>query len=290
MAITASMVKDLREATGLGMMACKKALSEADGDMDKAIEMLRKQGAATVAKRAGKSAKEGLISIVHSDDKAVMYEVNSETDFVARNSDFLQFAEKLGPVLLKHAPADINAALQITDEQFDGETIETQLTQLTGKIGELIGFKRFSIIDASQDDQHLYSYIHGTKIGVIVNLKSEKGGSVLEELGKDLAMQIAASSPLAIDQSGLDEQVIAKEKEIFASQAKNSGRPEHIIEKIVDGKLQKFYKEVTLLHQAFIKDPDITVQQRIEAAAKELGNDVSVVAFERFELGSDDSE
>lgn len=291
MAISAAQVKELRERTGLGMMLCKKALEETGGDMDQAIENLRKQGEATLAKRAGKETKEGTISIVSSDSVTVMYEVNSETDFVARNEDFVEFVTALGELLLAKQPADMDAAMKLPAESMNAETVEKRLLELTGKIGERITFRRFHIEKAGSNEA-VYSYVHGAgKIGVLVKLSSENAETLSREpaaaLGKDLAMQVAASNPIAASRDAIPEDAVAKEREIYLTQAQNSGKPEKIWDRIVEGKLAKFYEQVVLVEQAFIKEPDSSVTDRIKQASKEAGAELRVVSFVRYELGSD---
>jgi elongation factor Ts len=292
MAITASMVKELREATGLGMMACKKALEEADGNMDMAVENLRKQGQATAAKRAGKAAKEGRVAIDVEGSKALIYEVNSETDFVARNDDFVSFANELGTLLMANQPADMDSANALTSEAFGGNTVEAKLMELVGKIGEKISFRRFAILSLDEARQQAYTYVHGDgRIGVIVILSSDTPEALKSEavasLGKDIAMQVAASNPMAIKRENVPAELVEKEREIYTTQAKSSGKPEKIWDRIVDGKLNKFFGEVTLVEQAFIKDPDIKVQQRVQQAEKEAGCTISIDDMVRYELGAE---
>ncbi|MFP4163138.1 MAG: translation elongation factor Ts [Chitinispirillaceae bacterium] len=292
MDISASQVKELREKTGLGMMVCKQALIDAQGDMTVAIENLRKQGQATAAKRAGKAAKEGKVTIVNDDTCSILFEVNSETDFVARNEDFIEFLDKLGKILLANKPQDHASALQLTPEEF-GMTIENRITELIGKIGENISFRRYQKIDADPSKEKIFSYNHGNgKIGVLVKLASEKNEALsspeMAELGKDLAMQIAAANPLAVDPDSVPQDLISKEKEIYLTQAQSSGKPEKIWNKIVEGKMSKFFQEVTLVEQGFIKTPDINVKTRIAETAKSLGTDITVVSFARFALGAED--
>ncbi|MFP4241080.1 MAG: translation elongation factor Ts [Chitinispirillaceae bacterium] len=292
MDISASQVKELREKTGLGMMVCKQALIDAQGDMTVAIENLRKQGQATAAKRAGKAAKEGKVTIVNDDTCSILFEVNSETDFVARNEDFVEFLDKLGKILLANKPQDHASALQLTPEEF-GMTIENRITELIGKIGENISFRRYQKIDADPSKEKIFSYNHGNgKIGVLVKLASEKNEALsspeMAELGKDLAMQIAAANPLAVDPDSVPQDLISKEKEIYLTQAQSSGKPEKIWNKIVEGKMSKFFQEVTLVEQGFIKTPDINVKTRIAETAKSLGTDITVVSFARFALGAED--
>lgn len=290
MAITASEVKDLRERTGLGMMTCKKALEEANGDMDIAVENLRKQGEATMAKRAGKATKEGTITVVSSDTATVMFEVNSETDFVARNEDFVGFVAALGELLLDKQPADMDAAVKLVSEGMNGQNVEDRLLELTGKIGERITFRRFHV-EPKGANEAVFSYIHGGgKIGVLVKLSAESAdvlaADAAAQLGKDLAMQVAAAHPMAVSREGIAEDTVAKEREIYLTQAQNSGKPEKIWDRIVDGKLAKFYEQVVLVEQGFIKEPDIKVSARIEQAGKDAGGAMSAVSFVRYELGS----
>ncbi len=293
MTITASQVMKLREATGLGMMTCKKALTETDGDMEKAIDNLRKQGQATAAKRASKAAKEGKVEIIKQDSDALIYEVNSETDFVARNEDFLQFVENLGTILLENKPADMAAARALESSVFNGQSVEAKELEIVAKIGEKISFRRFSLVKIDSAKERLFSYIHGNgKIGVLVVLSSDKGELLdtqsFADLGKDLAMQVAASKPIAVSREKVPEDIVAKEKEIYLSQVQSSGKPEKIWDKIVEGKLNKYFTQVVLLEQEFIKDTDISVAGRINQVEKEHDAVISVVSFIRFELGSED--
>jgi elongation factor Ts len=293
MEISASVVKTLREKTGLGMMICKQALIDANGDMDKAIEDLRKQGQVTAAKRADKAAKEGKVTIVTDDTVGIVYEVNAETDFVARNEDFIAFIGNLGKMLLASKPADHAAALQLTDASIGSITVEAKVTELVGKIGENISFRRYKKMDADPSKEKLFSYIHGGgKIGVLIKLEVSTAAALaspeVAELGKDLAMQIAASSPVAVDASSIPVEVIAKEKEIYAAQAKDSGKPETVWEKIIDGKLAKYYEEFTLVNQKFIRDTEKTVKGRIAETAKAVGADVKPVSFLHVVLGTED--
>jgi elongation factor Ts len=292
MEISASQVKDLREKTGLGMMICKQALIEANGDMTLAIENLRKQGQMTAAKRADKAAKEGKVSIVSDDAAAIVYEVNCETDFVTRNEEFIAFIDKLGALLLAKKPADLAAALKLTDASMGGLSVEARVTELIGKIGENISFRRYNKMDADTAKEKLFTYLHGAgKIGVLIKLAAAAPDALkspaLAELGKDLAMQIAAESPIAVDASGISEAVIAKEKEIYRDQAKNSGKPEKIWDKMVEGKLAKFYEASALVNQKFIRDTEKTVKDRIAETSTAVGTEVSPVCFLRLELGAE---
>ena len=293
MEISASQVKDLREKTGLGMMICKQALIEANGDMALAVENLRKQGQVTAAKRADKAAKEGKVSIVLDDKAGIVYEVNSETDFVSRNEDFVAFIDNLGKLLLAKKPADLSAALELTDASIGSIAVSAKVTELVGKIGENISFRRYKKLDADPSKEKIFSYVHGGgKIGVLIKFEASSAAALsspaLAELGKDLAMQIAAENPTAVDPASIPAEVIAKEREIYTAQAKESGKPEAIWEKIIDGKLNKYYEEVTLVNQKFIRDPEKTVKARITEAAKAAGADVKPVSFVRFVLGAED--
>lgn len=290
MNISASDVMKLRETTGLGMMTCKKALMESNGNVETAMDNLRKQGQATAAKRASKDAKEGKVNIIVRGSDALIYEVNSETDFVARNDDFLTFVKNLGQLLLEKKPAGMTEALAMSSPLFNGQTTEAKLMEIVGKIGEKISFRRFKIVSINTSKETLYTYNHGNgKIGVIVTIAADSAASLqkppVAELGKDLAMQVAASKPLAVSRDDVSKDIVAKEKEIYHSQVQTSGKPEKIWDKIVEGKLQKFYNQVVLLEQEYIRDPEITVTTRINQTEKEVGAALTVTSFVRFELG-----
>lgn len=293
MEISAAIVKELREKTGLGMMDCKKALAEANGDMQLAIENLRKTGLATAAKRAGKAAKEGKVTVVTDAGSAIIYEVNSETDFVARNDDFISFVDTLGKVLIKGKPENIDAASEMSTVEFGNMTIANKVTELIGKIGEKISFRRYRKMVADGVTQKIFTYTHGNgKIGVAVKLTADKADAINSEdfatLGKDIAMQIAAANPMAANVNDIPESLIAKEKEIYYTQAQTSGKPEKIWDKIVDGKLEKFFQEVVLVQQAFIKNPDLTITARINEVEKLTGAKIGVDSFFRIELGTEE--
>lgn len=287
MAITASMVKELREKTGLGMMDCKKALSEADGDMALAIETLRKKGQATAEKRAGKAAKEGSVSAIIDGSTAILFELNCETDFVANSDDFTGFTAKLSETLKAAKPADLDAALA-TD--MGGQPVSEVATELMGKIGEKVAFPNY-VLEEAAAGEGVYSYVHSNgKVGAIVKLATDKASDdAIVALGKDIAMQVAAAAPLAIDKDGLDADLVAKEEEIFLEQLKNEGKPEEMAKKIIIGKMNKFFKQVTLVDQEFIKADKTSVAQHINAVAKEAGTTVSVLAMHRIELGASDT-
>ena len=270
MAVTAAMVKELRERTGAGMMECKKALVEAQGDMDAAIESLRKSGLAQADKKAGRIAAEGRIALAVSDDgrQAVMVEVNCETDFVAKDESFNAFAESVAQNTLADNPADIEALLET---QVDGATVEEARQALVSKIGENIQVRRF--VRASTDGL-IGAYVHGGRIGVLVDLE---GGS--EELARDLAMHVAAMSPEFVSADDVPEPVIAREKDILVAQAEGTGKPPEIIEKMVEGRLRKHLAGITLLGQAFVKDSDLTVAQLLDQSG------AAVRGFNRLAVG-----
>ena len=274
MQITAAMVKELRERTGAGMMECKKALQAAGGDIDAAIEQMRKSGAAKADKRAGRVAAEGVVTILLGDDAktVAMAEVNSETDFVAKGDDFQGFARAVAGSVLRNRPADLAALMETSLPEFGNATVDTCRRELIAKIGENMNVRRFSSIETQGGT--LGSYLHGTRIGVVVDME---GGDA--SLAKDIAMHVAASRPLCVGESDIPEEVMAKEKEIFTAQAAQSGKPPEIAEKIAIGKLKKFVKEVTLLGQPFVKDPDQSVEKYLAA------NSARVVRFERMEVG-----
>ncbi len=291
MEINAGQVKELREKTGLGMMICKQALIDANGDMSLAIENLRKQGQATAAKRAGKSVKEGKVTIVSDNSASIVFEVNSETDFVARNDDFIAFVDKLGTVLLEKKPSDLESARKITSPLFGDISVENRLTELIGKIGENITFRRYRKLEVNPAEERIFSYLHGNgRIGVLVKIKADKAldSEAMATLGKDLAMQVAAANPMAVDRESVSAEVIAKEKEIYQTQAQSSGKPEKIWDKIVDGKLEKFFQEFTLVEQAFIRNPDMNITSRIKETEKETGAKIKVLSFVRLELGAEE--
>jgi len=273
MAVTAAMVKELRERTGAGMMECKKALTENGADIDAAIEAMRKSGQAKAAKKAGRIAAEGVVVIKIAEDgkRGVMLEVNSETDFVAKDAGFQAFAEAAAEQALGTDVSDVVALAQASMTGTDG-TVDQAREALIAKIGENVQLRRLVRFD--QVEGVLRSYRHGVRIGVVVELE---GGH--EELGKDVAMHIAASNPMCIDASGVPAEALEKEKEIFRVQAQQSGKPEAIVEKMIDGRMRKYLEEVTLLGQPFVKDPD----QRIEQLLKQAG--AKVLRFSRVEVG-----
>ncbi|SFK33504.1 translation elongation factor Ts [Methylophaga sulfidovorans] len=272
MAITAALVKELRERTGSGMMECKKALVEANGDIEVAIEEMRKSGLAKADKKADRITAEGIIGIEVSADKkhAVMVEVNSETDFVAKADDFVNFVSAVAKKALEAQPADLDALKQLTLDS--GDSVETVRQALVAKIGENIQVRRFTTLNT--DDGIIGFYRHGDRIGTMVQLK---GGN--EELAKDLAMHVAANRPQAISPDELSQELLDKERDIVATQARDSGKPENIIEKMIEGRMAKFVNEISMVGQPFVKDPDVTVEKLIKQAG------ASIDAFEFFEVG-----
>ncbi len=274
MAITASMVKELRSRTGAGMMECKNALAEADGDMEAAIEALRKKGAAKADKKAGRVAAEGVVLSALSSDQAtgVLVEVNCETDFVAKDDNFQTFAGGVARTVLEQRPADVEALAGLQLAGGD-QTVEEARVDLINKIGEKVSVRRFQILEAPEGAR-IGAYTHGNRIGVLVAVE---GGR--EDLGKDLAMHIAASQPQYISRDDVPQETLEAEKEIFAAQAKESGKPDDIVEKMVQGRLQKHLNEITLLGQPFVKDPDQSVEKLLKAER------ASVLAFHRLEVG-----
>jgi elongation factor Ts len=269
MSITASMVKELRERTGAGMMECKKALVDADGNMDLAAENLRKSGQAKADKKSSRIAAEGRIAIARDGGKAVIVEVNSETDFLAKDENFVAFAEAVAAAALESGTTNVEdfASTKLAD----GRSVEQARTDLIAKIGENIGVRRIQSVTSAGV---LAYYTHGARIGAVVALE---GGD--EALARDIAMHIAASNPACIDESGVPAETLESERRILTEQAQDSGKPPEIIEKMVTGRINKFLKEITLLGQAFVKDPDVSVGKLLGGA------NASVTAFVRFEVG-----
>ena len=269
MSISASMVKELRERTGAGMMECKKALQESNGNIDSAIELLRTSGQAKAEKKAKRVAAEGKIVIKNNLENAVIVEINSETDFAANDSNFTDFANSIADVLLQNEISDINSLndLKLSDDV----SVEEARTNLISKIGENISIRRF---DKIHQAINIGEYSHGSRIGVIVSLdKSEP------DLAKDIAMHIAASNPVCLDEEDVPEHLVSREKRIFLEQASSSGKPPEIIEKMVEGRMKKFFKEITLLGQSFIKDPDISIRDLLDQS------EAKVQSFIRYEVG-----
>lgn len=291
MAITAAMVKELREMTGAGMMDCKKALAEAEGNMDKAVEVLREKGLAASAKKAGRIASEGMVDIYLSADNktAAIVEVNSETDFVAKNQVFRDYVAAVAKQASETSAADMDAFFEekwALDPQF---TVREALSQEVAVIGENLNIRRFEKYEKTASGK-LVSYIHGGgRIGVLIELSCEKEADELVELGKNIAMQIAALNPKFIREADVPADFIEKETEILTAQAmndpKNASKPENIIKKMIEGRLKKEMKEFCLVEQPYVKDTDMTVKQYIESVAKTVGAPVEIARYVRFETG-----
>lgn len=285
--ITAARVKELRDKTGVGMMDCKRALAECSGDIEAAVDWLRKKGLAAASKKAGRVAAEGLVGVVVSDATGALVEVNSETDFVSRNPDFQKFAEIVAGLALQHG--DSVEALTAATYPPSGRTVADELVQMIATIGENMNVRRVTKLEA--ENGILGSYIHNSqapglgKIGVLVELESTGDGAVLAPLAKQIAMHIAATSPQSVSREDLDPQLVERERNILAEQARASGKPEAVIEKMIEGRLRKFYEEVCLVDQAFVIDPDSTVGKVVELAAKDAGVDIKVKSFVRYALG-----
>lgn len=273
MAITASLVKELRERTGAGMMECKKALTETGGDIEAAIENMRKSGQAKAAKKAGRTAADGVIVVASSDDgaKAVMVEVNCETDFVAKDDNFRSFADAVAERVLASDAADVDALMALPLHEGEDTTIEEARQALVSKIGENMAVRRFVRVDAQGAIAH---YSHGVRIGVLVDVS---GGE--EGLGRDLAMHIAASSPVCVSEDQVPADMLAKEREITEAQAKESGKPDNIIEKMIEGRMRKYLGEITLVGQPFVKDPDVKIGKLLDKQSAKVN------FFHRFEVG-----
>ena len=270
--IPAALFKEQRERTGAGMMDCKKALTAVEGDMDKAIDFLREKGLAAAAKKAGRIAAEGVVGYALSEDSKVgcIVEINCETDFVAKTDGFKELVAKVANHIVATKPADVEALLA---SEIDGQTVEALVTASVAKIGEKISVRRFALYEAPEG--LVAAYIHGGgKIGVLVEMK---GGNA--ELGKDIAMQVAAANPSYLERSQVPAAELEHEKEVLSEQARNEGKPEKIIEKMVLGRINKYYKEVCLVDQEFVKDPDQTIAKLLKA------NNAEVLAFARFQLG-----
>lgn len=285
--IIAALVKELREMTGAGMMECKKALTEAEGDIDKAVDVLRTHGLAAAAKKAGRATNEGMVMALVSEDgqAGALVELNCETDFVGMNEKFHAYAEKIATAVIANKPADMDA---LKASEIEGEKVEDVVTDAIHTLGENIQLARFAY--AGQPEGAVASYIHGGgKIGVLVEFKlgdtSFATNEDFKKYGRDIAMQVAAASPVAATRESVDPAIIEHEMSIYKAQAAESGKPENIQEKIATGRMEKFYKESCLTEQAFVKDPDQSVNQYTAAVAKQLGTTIEIVDFTRFMLG-----
>ena len=287
MSITAAMVKELRDKTGAGMMDCKKALGETDGNMEAAIDWLRAKGIAKADKKSGRTAAEGLIAVASEGNSAVVVEVNSETDFVARNDGFQDLARSIASVAMStDGSADAVSAATVPST---GKSVTETVKDAIAHIGENMNFRRSAKL--SVDDGIVATYVHNAvadglgKLGVIVAVKSTGNKDALAAIGRQVAMHIAATNPLALTSDDVDAAVADRERNVFIEQARESGKPEAIIEKMVEGRMRKFYEEVALLSQAFVMNPDQTVGEAVKAAAADAGAPVEVTGFVRFQLG-----
>ena len=282
MAITAAMVKDLREKTGAGMMDAKKALTETDGDMEAAVDWLRAKGLAKAAKKSGRTAAEGLAAVAVQGGVGVAVEVNSETDFVARNAEFQAMVSEIAQVALG-VTGDVEA---LKAAPMQGKTVGEIVTEKVATIGENMAVRRFARLEADV----VASYVHNSvapglgKIGVLVALKSTSAEAA-EAIGRQVAMHVAATAPASLSEADLDPALVEREKAVLTEQARESGKPDSVIEKMIVGRLNKYFQEVCLLKQAFVINPDLTVEQAVEAAAKEAGAPIAVTGFVRLAVG-----
>ena len=283
MAVTAALVKELRERTGAGMMDCKKALVETDGDIEKAIDYLREKGIMKAQKKAGRIAAEGLARVAFGEGNktASIVEVNSETDFVAKNEEFIEFVEDLAKEVLAKGNMPME---QFMAEPFGEGTVQETLTAKVAKIGENLSIRRFAKVE--EDGVVYVGYTHGGgRIGVIVGIKTDAAADEIAAVGKDVAMQVASMNPKFVNEDGVDPEYLENEKKILTEQVLNEGKKPEMVERIVAGKIKKELKEVCLLDQPFVKDGDFSVQQYVANAAKEIGKDMEVVSMIRYEVG-----
>ncbi|MAS74228.1 MAG: elongation factor Ts [Rhodospirillaceae bacterium] len=286
MSVTAALVKELREKSGAGMMDCKKALSETDGDMEAAIDWLRTKGLATAAKKSGRVASEGLVAFAVDGTRGALIELNAETDFVARNTEFQEFASTLATLALA---ADDIEALGGVDYPDTGRNVSEELTHKIATIGENMSLRRMESVSVGSGS--VVSYMHNStapglgRIGVLVALESSADKAVLEELGKQIAMHIAATSPASLSVDDLDPESVQRERDVLIEQAKASGKPQEIAEKMVEGRMKKYYQEVVLLEQTSVIDGETQIAGVVANAAKSAGTDIELTAFARFNLG-----
>jgi len=285
--ITAALVKELRETSGAGMMDCKKALNETDGDIQAAQDWLRQKGLASAAKKAGRIAADGLVAVASGDNIAAVVEVNSETDFVAKNDQFQSFVKAVAGVALEAADFD---ALKAANFPGSDKSCEEALKELVGTIGENMNLRRMEKLSVSNGV--VASYMHNAaseglgKIGVLVALESEGDKDKLNALGKQIAMHVAATNPISLDRDSVDASEIERERTVLIEQAKEAGKPEEIAIKMVEGRMRKFYEENCLVEQAFVIDPDNSVGKTVENLAKEIGSEIKLTGYVRFELGA----
>lgn len=282
--ISAQLVKELREMTGSKMMDCKRALVETDGNIEKAVEFLREKGLADASKKSGRVAAEGIVKTYIADDKktGAVLEFNCETDFVALNEEFVAFADKLAKIVVE---TSVKTVEEILNEKIEGETIVSEsLKALIAKLGENMSVRRFTKF--SIENGIVKSYIHGGgRIGVLVEVACDKDSEVVDEVAKEVCMQIAAANPLFLNKDSVDTTSMEKEKEIYRVQALNEGKPENIVEKMVMGRIQKYFKEVCLLEQPWVKDGDKSITKFLEEKSKEVGSPITVTRFVRYERG-----
>ena len=280
--ISAQAVKELRDKTGAGMMDCKKALTQAEGDIEKAIDILRERGLASAAKKSGRVASEGVIATFVTEDmkNAAMIELNCETDFVSSNDEFISLANGIAKIVAENNVASIEDVKALP---YEGATVQDAVTNLIAKLGENMNLRRYEKMEAPEG--LVSSYIHmGGKIGVLVQVKSENVNDEVATVARDVAMHVAALNPQFLDNTSVDADTIEREKEIYRVQALNEGKPEKIVDKMVDGRINKFFKEVCLVNQMFVKNPDLSIQAFVNQEAKKLGN-IELVKFARFEKG-----
>lgn len=287
MSISAAQVKELREITGAGMMDCKAALAETNGDMEAAVDWLRKKGIAKADKKAGRTAAEGLIGVASDANSAVVVEVNSETDFVARNAAFQEIVRNVASVALGTDGSD--EAVAAAAYPGTGKSVTETIKDAVGTIGENMSFRRSAKLSVSQGA--VATYIHNGvadslgKMGVLVAIETAGNADAARAFARQVAMHVAATNPLSLTPEEIDPAVVAREKDIYSDQARQSGKPEAIIEKMVEGRMRKFYEEVVLLKQAFVINPDVTVEQALKDAEKEIAAPAKITAFVRFALG-----
>ncbi|MBV1900968.1 MAG: translation elongation factor Ts [Kordiimonadaceae bacterium] len=286
--ITAALVKSLRETSGAGMMDCKKALTETDGDLEAAVDWLRTKGLAAAAKKSGRVAAEGLVAVQAAGKKAAVAEINSETDFVARNEQFQEFVSDIAGVVLATGETDVEALAKVAypgSEKTVGET----LTDNISTIGENMNIRRAVALEV--EEGLVASYIHGAvvdglgRIAVLVGLKSSAGEDVLAPLGKQLAMHIAAANPASLSEDDLDPSILEREKQVQMDKARESGKPENIIEKMIVGRMRKYLEEIVLLHQTFVIDGETKISDVVAKAAKDAGTEIELVSYVRMEVG-----
>lgn len=285
MEITSDMIKSLREKTGAGMMDCKRALEASGGDMNAAIEYLRKKGAASGAKRADRSAKEGMIvtRVAHGGKSGVLVEVNCETDFVGRSDDFAAFANAVAEAVERTRPATIEALME---SGIGGKKLSELFNDLLAKVGEKVEVRRFNIIDSPDGAVSAYTHL-GSKIGVLVELTGIAPEAAATGVGRDIAMQVAAMNPLVVSREQVEKSLIDRELDIYKTQASNEGKPAHIVDKIALGRLDKYYQEVVLLEQTFIKDSGKTIKDFLAEVGKAAGRQIGIKRFQRFHLGEE---